>query len=228
MSNNDKAKTEVTVVLDAEGIDHAVTRLAQEIAEANQDVEEYVLLGILTRGRPLADRLAGRIGEMTGNAPKVGSLATTLYRDDLRSGRVAGITGTTGTHFDFDVDGMTVVLVDDVLSTGRTVRAALDEIMDYGRPRRIQLACLIDRGLRELPVQADYLGWSIGTVATDHVSVKMAEMDGEDLVLLECEVGSAAEEAPPRQPATERRRRRDRRSGGDRRRAEGAPGKGDS
>jgi pyrimidine operon attenuation protein/uracil phosphoribosyltransferase len=152
-----------------------------------------VLLGVLSRGRPLADRLAGGIAAMTGAKPKVGSLATTLYRDDLRSGRVQGITGTTGTHFDFDVDGITVVLVDDVLSTGRTTRAALDEIIDYGRPKRVQLACLVDRGLRELPIQADYLGWSLVTEPRDHVFVRLQETDGEDVVLLERASDSDAE-----------------------------------
>ncbi|MBN2310554.1 MAG: bifunctional pyr operon transcriptional regulator/uracil phosphoribosyltransferase PyrR [Candidatus Hydrogenedentes bacterium] len=174
-----------TVVLDAGAVAASVHRMAQEIVADNADIASLVLLGVLSRGRPLAERLAAEIGAMTGTAPKVGSLSTTLYRDDLRSGRAGGITGTTGTHFDFDVDGITVVLVDDVLSTGRTVRAALDEVMDYGRPQRVRLACLVDRGLRELPIQADYLGWSLATEPDDHVSVRLAETDGEDLVVLE-------------------------------------------
>jgi len=175
---------ELTVVLDADAMETAVHRIAQEIIANNEDLRSLALLGILKRGRPLADRLAQHIERMTGTAPAVGSLATTLYRDDLRSGKIAATVGNV-THFDFDVDGRTVVLVDDVLATGRTIRAALDEIMDYGRPRRIQLACLIDRGLRELPIQADYLGWSLATQSEDHVQVKLQEIDGEDVVLLE-------------------------------------------
>ncbi|HOE66013.1 MAG TPA: bifunctional pyr operon transcriptional regulator/uracil phosphoribosyltransferase PyrR [Candidatus Hydrogenedentes bacterium] len=188
MSASENARLEITVVMDADAIGMAIRRIAQEIVADNPDVDSLALLGILSRGRPLADRIAGQIAGMVGQKPRVGSLATTLYRDDLRSGRMpsdmSGI-ASRATHFDFDVDGVTVVLVDDVLSTGRTVRAALDEVMDYGRPRRIQLAGLVDRGLRELPIQADYLGWSLATSPHDHVSVKLAETDGEDAVLLE-------------------------------------------
>lgn len=174
---------EVTVVLDADATRAAIRKIAQEIIADNDDLHSVVLLGILTRGRPLADRLAKEIQTLTGCAPRVGSLATTLYRDDFRSGRRAVAPGNV-THFDFDVNGQTVVLVDDVLSTGRTVRAALDEIIDYGRPRRIQLACLVDRRRRELPIQADYLGWSLATAERDHVQVRLLETDGEDAVLL--------------------------------------------
>ena len=174
-----------TVVMDAAAIDAAVRRVAQEIASANPDAENLVLLGILSRGRPLAERLASLIGETAGAAPRVGSLATTLYRDDVRSGVRAANLDKGETHFEFNIDGVTVVLVDDVLSAGRTVRAALDEVMDYGRPRRIQLACLVDRGLRELPIQPDYLGQAVDTKLEDHVSVRLDEADGEDVVLLE-------------------------------------------
>ncbi|MCP4644221.1 MAG: bifunctional pyr operon transcriptional regulator/uracil phosphoribosyltransferase PyrR [bacterium] len=176
---------ETTVVLDAAGVGEAILRMAQEIVSTHEDLHSLVLLGVLSRGRPLADRLAEAIGQLTGVQPRVGSLSTTLYRDDLRSGRASGISGEGGTHFEFDVDGTTVLLIDDVLSTGRTVRAAMDEIMDYGRPHRIMLVCLVDRGLRELPIQADYLGWSLATGADDHVSVRLKEADGEDAVLLE-------------------------------------------
>lgn len=185
MNERGDAPTEQTVVLDAAAVGDAIHRLAQEIVAANEDAASVALLGVLRRGRPLADRLAARIVEMTGRSVPVGSLSTRLYRDDVRSGRAGGVSAGEGTHFDFDVDGKTVVIVDDVLSTGRTVRAALDEIMDYGRPRRIQLACLVDRGLRELPIQADFLGWSLATAPGDHVSVLLAETDGEDAVLLE-------------------------------------------
>lgn len=169
--------------MSAEAISDAVARMAVEIVGAHAH-RETILLGILRRGRPLADRLAQEVETLTGKRPKVGSLATTLYRDDLRTGKSTIGAGRGETHFDFDVDGAWVVLVDDVLNSGRTVRAALDEVMDYGRPTRIQLACLIDRGLRELPIRADYLGKSIETQPDDHVAVRLAELDGEDVVLL--------------------------------------------
>ena len=163
----------------------AVDGIARGIIEGNETLDSVVLLGILRRGRPLADRLATHIEQLTSVRLRVGSLATTLYRDDLRSGAGAANIQPRETHFDFDVDGVTVILVDDVIASGRTVRAALDELMDYGRPSRVQLACLIDRGLRELPIQADYLGLSISTDMGDHIAVRLDEMDYEDVVLLE-------------------------------------------
>jgi pyrimidine operon attenuation protein/uracil phosphoribosyltransferase len=181
-----------TVVLDADAMRAAIHRVAQEIVAANDDLSSVVLLGILSRGRPLAERLATEIEKMTGTSPKVGSLSTALYRDDVRSGIRTASLGSV-THFDFDVEGATVVLVDDVLSTGRTVRAAMDEIIDYGRPKYIRLACLVDRGLREVPIQADYLGWSLATKPDDHVFVRLMESDGEDIVLLENRPGETAE-----------------------------------
>jgi pyrimidine operon attenuation protein/uracil phosphoribosyltransferase len=159
--------------------------MAQEIVAANPDIGSVVFLGILSRGRPLAERFARCIGGMTGVTPLVGSLATTLYRDDLRAG-VGHFKVTSGTtHFAFSIDGKTVVLVDDVLAAGRTIRAALDEVIDYGRPARIQLACLIDRGGRELPIQPDYLGWAVPAGPNEYVAVRLIEMDGQDAVLLE-------------------------------------------
>lgn len=175
--------TETTVIMDAEEIDAALLALTQSILDAHQDEDAICLLGILSRGRPLADRLAEGLTAQ-GATVHIGSLATTLYRDDLRSGKVTPKIGGSETHFDFDVDGRSIVLVDDVLNSGRTIRAALDEVMDYGRPSRIQLACLIDRGLREVPIQADYLGKSIQTGSTDHVRVNLQEIDGEDSVVL--------------------------------------------
>ncbi len=183
MRDVDAESKDSVVVMSPQAMEEAVARMASEIVHAHPH-QDPVLLGILRRGRPLADRLAQEIETIMGNRPKVGSLATTLYRDDLRSGKVAASVGRGQTHFDFDVDGAWVVLVDDVLNSGRTVRAALDEVMDYGRPARIQLACLIDRGLRELPIRADYLGRSIETCAEDHVAVRLGELDGEDIVLL--------------------------------------------
>ena len=174
---------DAAVVMSEQAIAEAIRGMAREILRAGGD-REVVLLGILRRGRPIADRLAVEMEALGGPRPKVGSLATTLYRDDIRSGKTAAPSARGETHFDFDVDGAWVVLVDDVLFSGRTVRAALDEVMDYGRPACIQLACLIDRGLRELPIRADYLGKSIATQPEDHVAVRLAEFDGEDVVLL--------------------------------------------
>lgn len=181
---SERQHSEKTVLMGAEAIRDALQRMAREIVAENQDIQAVVLLGVLTRGRPLADRLARLIEEMTGYRPPVGDLATTLYRDDLRAGvGEAKLHGTT--YFDFNVDGRTVVLIDDVLAAGRTIRAALDELMDYGRPKRIQLACLVDRGGRELPIQPDYLGWQVGTLPGDWVLVRLQEIDGEDAVLEE-------------------------------------------
>ncbi|MCL4217665.1 MAG: bifunctional pyr operon transcriptional regulator/uracil phosphoribosyltransferase PyrR [Candidatus Hydrogenedentes bacterium] len=181
--------------MDGTMVEAALHRIAQEIVEANPDLDNVVLLGVLSRGRPLADRLTQEVRELTGHKLRVGSLATTLYRDDLRSGSIPAVAGSE-THFDFDIHGATVILVDDVLSTGRTIRAALDEIIDYGRPARIQLACLVDRGLRELPIQADYLGWTISTRADDHVAVHVRELDGEDAVLHVRPVATTGEGEP--------------------------------
>jgi pyrimidine operon attenuation protein/uracil phosphoribosyltransferase len=183
MSTSEKELALSTVVMTREAIEEALNRIAKEIVSANPDTASLALLGILRRGRPLADRLAGIIETLQGTRPKVGSLATTLYRDDLRSS-MASVKMGTETHFDFDVDCTTVILVDDVISAGRTVRAALDEVMDYGRPARIQLACLVDRGLRELPIQPDYLGSRISTQSSDHIAVHLKELDNEDIVLL--------------------------------------------
>ncbi|HNR29862.1 MAG TPA: bifunctional pyr operon transcriptional regulator/uracil phosphoribosyltransferase PyrR [Candidatus Hydrogenedentes bacterium] len=183
-TQNDNTSSEKTVLMDAQAMREALERMARAIIDANEDIESLVLLGILTRGRPLADRLADTIAEMAHFRPPVGSLATTLYRDDLRAGVGEAKLGGT-THFDFSVDNRTVVLVDDVLAAGRTIRAALDEVMDYGRPRRIQLACLVDRGGRELPIQPDYLGWTVATHPNDWVTVRLKEIDGEDAVLEE-------------------------------------------
>ncbi|NLF58632.1 MAG: bifunctional pyr operon transcriptional regulator/uracil phosphoribosyltransferase PyrR [Candidatus Hydrogenedens sp.] len=176
---------ETTVLMDRQAMAATVRSMALAIADANPEVGSLVLLGILRRGRPLADRLAALIGEVTGTTPPVGSLSTTMYRDDVRAG--GAVPAHKGhTHFDFNVDGRTVLLVDDVLAAVRTIRAAMDEVMDYGRPRRIQLACLVDRGGRELPIQADYLGYSIATGPGEWVYVRLNELDGEDAVLLQC------------------------------------------
>ncbi len=183
MPEKDKNGGETTVVMNAELMSDALDSIARQVVASNPKTESIVFLGILERGRPLAERLAKRIEEITGAVPCVGSLATTLYRDDLRAGMGAVKLKQSMTHFDFNVDGKTVILVDDVISAGRTVRAALDEVMDYGRPERIQLACMVDRGHRELPIQADYLGCAVDTQPQDHIAVKLNETDGEDVVL---------------------------------------------
>ena len=185
MSQTDNNTTEPVVVMTSQAIASAVETIAREIVEHHADMDTVVLLGILSRGRPLADRIAEEIAVKSTIRPRVGSLATTLYRDDLRSGMGTAKIEARETHFDFDVGGTTVVLVDDVIGTGRTARAAMDEIMDYGRPARIRLACLVDRGLRELPIQPDFLGKIIETKTDDHVSVRLNEIDGEDIVLLQ-------------------------------------------
>lgn len=179
-----RPNVESLVVMDRSAMAATLRSLAVSIAAENADnIHELALLGILRRGRPIADRLAGIIEHFTGVRPPVGSLATTLYRDDVRSGAVPEFKGET--HFDFSVEDRTIVLVDDVLAAGRTIRAAMDEVMDYGRPRRIQLACLIDRGGRELPIQADYLGYPISTGKHEWVFVRLEEVDGEDVVLVQ-------------------------------------------
>lgn len=197
MSDLGRPGAGATVVMDASAVAGCVRRLAREIASAHADIGSVVFLGILSRGLPLAQRLADAVGEMTGTTPQVGSLATTLYRDDLRAGVGHLKAGLAGTHFEFPIDGKTVVLVDDVLAAGRTIRAALDEVMDYGRPARIQLACLVDRGGRELPIQPDYLGWRVAAGPGEYVRVMLRETDEQDAVLLE-----RREAKPPTEEAT--------------------------
>src|ERR1700722_15687021 len=169
-------------VLTPEEIRRALTRIAHEILERTHGGDEVVLLGIPTRGVYLARRLAMRIGEFEGTPAPVGSLDVTLHRDDLRL-RPARALQRTQVPPD-GVDGKTVVLVDDVLFSGRTIRAALDALNDLGRPRAVQLAVLVDRGHRELPIRADYVGKTLPTAHREAVRVLLAEIDGEDSVLL--------------------------------------------
>jgi pyrimidine operon attenuation protein / uracil phosphoribosyltransferase len=169
-------------VLTPEEIRRALTRIAHEILERTHGGDQVVLLGIPTRGVYLARRLAARIGEFEGSPAPVGSLDVTLHRDDLRL-RPARALQRTQVPSD-GVDGKTVVLVDDVLFSGRTVRAALDALNDIGRPRAVQLAVLVDRGHRELPIRADYVGKNLPTAYREKVRVQLAEFDGADSVLL--------------------------------------------
>ena len=170
-------------VLGSEEIRRALTRIGHEILERTDGGRDVVLLGIPTRGVPLARRLAARLGDTEGVQVPVGSLDITLYRDDLRL-RPARTLGRTEVP-DSGIDGTVVVLVDDVLYSGRTVRAALDALNDIGRPRAVQLAVLVDRGHRELPIRPDYVGKNIPTAKREVVRVSLAETDGEDSVTLQ-------------------------------------------
>ena len=168
--------------MDAERMSRALARIAHEIIERRRDAEGLVLVGVRTRGVPLARRLARLVAEAGAPPPPVGALDITLYRDDLTM--VAPQPVLRGTEIPGSIDGRTVVLVDDVLYTGRTVRAALDEIIDFGRPARIKLAVLVDRGHRELPIRPDYVGQTITTRRDEVVQVLLREEDGHDRVLL--------------------------------------------
>ncbi|WP_062073099.1 bifunctional pyr operon transcriptional regulator/uracil phosphoribosyltransferase PyrR [Demequina sediminicola] len=172
-------------ILGAPDIGRALTRIAHEILERNEGHESLVLLGIPTRGVPLAHRLAARIAEVEPDfdaAARCGELDITMYRDDLRSQPTRSIGPTTLPAA--GIDGATVVLVDDVLHTGRTIRAALDAIKDEGRPTAVQLAVLVDRGHRELPIRADFVGKNIPTSRIERVDVHVSDIDGDDAVIL--------------------------------------------
>lgn len=169
-------------ILDGNQISRTVSRIAHEIIERNQGAANVVLLGIWTRGVPLAKRIAGRIREIEGISLPVGELNITLYRDDLASKQEQPIVGRM--ELPFSVRGANVVLVDDVLFTGRTVRAAMDAVIDLGRPKSIQLAVLIDRGHRELPIRADYVGKNVPTSLQESILVRVSETDGVDEVLI--------------------------------------------
>ena len=168
-----------TQVMDAGEVRRALTRIAHEIVEKNKGAENVALVGILRRGEPLAARLAQAIARIEGHAVPFGGLDIALYRDDYAVRR----TQARGTHVAFDIGGKTVVLVDDVLFTGRSVNAAITALMDLGRPASVQLAVLVDRGHRELPVRADFVGKNLPTALAEHVQVRLSEMDGgEDAV----------------------------------------------
>jgi pyrimidine operon attenuation protein / uracil phosphoribosyltransferase len=169
-------------VLDAADIGRAVTRIAHEILERTRGAEDVILLGIPTRGVPLARRLAACMEQVEGQTVPAGSVDITMYRDDLRL-RPARALGPTDLP-PAGIEGKTVVLVDDVLYSGRTVRAALDALNDLGRPRAVRLAVLVDRGHRELPIRADYVGKNLPTSQREVVRVLLTEVDGQDAVLL--------------------------------------------
>jgi pyrimidine operon attenuation protein/uracil phosphoribosyltransferase len=159
-----------------------ITRLAHEIIEKNRGIDDLVIIGLRTRGAFIADRLLQKIKEIEGTDVPTGYLDVTLYRDDFRTRLKQPEVQVT--NIPFQIDEKSIVLVDDVLFTGRTIRAALDALMDYGRPNKIMLAVLIDRGHRELPIKADFVGKNVPTSIGEEVRVKIAEVDGEDCVNL--------------------------------------------
>lgn len=169
-------------VMDTGDVDRAIRRIAHEIFEKNRGSDDLVLLGIQTRGVPLAERLARALQEIEGSEVAAGSLDIGLYRDDLDQ---RPKTELGSTNVPVAIDGRTVILVDDVLYTGRTIRAALDALADIGRPSRVQLAVLVDRGHRELPIRPDYIGKNVPTSRGERVSVRLVERDGEDGVVIE-------------------------------------------
>jgi pyrimidine operon attenuation protein/uracil phosphoribosyltransferase len=170
------------VVMDADRISRSLTRIAHEILERNRGVEELALVGIRTRGVPLARRLAHAIREITRDEVPTGALDITLYRDDLMRTAVGAQPVIHKTEIPFSIDDKKILLVDDVLYTGRTIRAALDALIEFGRPKAIQLVVLVDRGHRELPIKADYVGKNLPTSLAQSVQVRLTEVDGRDEV----------------------------------------------
>lgn len=181
------AQAPVTL-LDADAVGRTLARIAHEVIERNERVDDVALIGIHTRGVPLATRLEALIAERAGVSPARGSLDITFHRDDvaLRAGsRPPALQPVVhGTELEFSLEGRTCVLVDDVLYTGRTIRAAIDALLEYGRPARVQLAVLVDRGHRELPIRPDYVGKNVPTAQHERVAVHLHEIDREDCVLL--------------------------------------------
>lgn len=169
-------------IIDATGIHRILTRIAHEILEKHKGAEDLVFIGLRSRGVDIARRLAQRLKEIEGIDIPVGALDVTLYRDDL--GKVGPHPKVRKTEIPFSIDNKKVILVDDVLYTGRTIRAAMDSLMDLGRPRLIQLAVLVDRGHRELPIRADYVGKNVPTAKTEQVQVMLQEEDGVDRVVI--------------------------------------------
>lgn len=171
-------------ILDKDSIEKSLKRMAHEIIENARTMDDTVLIGIKNRGAYIAERLADKVKEITGKRPAVGALDITLYRDDLT--QVSEQPVVHATEITFDIEGKRVILVDDVLFTGRTIRCALDALIDFGRPKQIQLAVLVDRGHRELPIRADYVGKNVPTAIKELVEVRLAESDGKDEVVI-CE-----------------------------------------
>ena len=175
------------VVMDGDRMSRALTRIAHEILERNRGLDEIALVGIRTRGVPLARRLAHALHDINGDNVPTGALDITLYRDDLMRHPVGPQPVVRRTEIPFSIDERKILLVDDVLYTGRTIRAALDALIDFGRPRAIQLIVLVDRGHRELPIKADYVGKNLPTSSKQSIQVRLQEIDGADEVVLEGE-----------------------------------------
>ena len=173
------------VVMDADRIGRTLTRIAHEIVERNKGVEDLALIGVRRRGVPIAKRIARTLREITGHDLPTGALDITLYRDDLMRHAVGPQPLVRRTEIPFSIDERRILLVDDVLYTGRTTRAALDALIDFGRPHSIQLIVLVDRGHRELPIKADYVGKNLPTALEESVQVMLQETDGQDVVMLE-------------------------------------------
>src|ERR671910_682884 len=180
-----RPEARVSQVMDADRMSRALTRMAHEILERNRGLDELALVGIRTRGVPIARRLARALREINGDNVPTGALDITLYRDDLMRHPVGPQPVVRRTEIPFSIDDRKILLVDDVLYTGRTIRAALDALIDFGRPRGIQLIVLVDRGHRELPIKADYVGKNLPTSLKQSVRVRLQEIDGEDEVLLD-------------------------------------------
>jgi pyrimidine operon attenuation protein/uracil phosphoribosyltransferase len=170
----------VKVIMTADDVRRALTRIAHEVIERNKGVHQLVLVGMRTRGIPLAKRLAAKLDEFEAVQVPIGELDITLYRDDIGMRAVQPLVGSTA--IPTDISNKTIVLVDDVLFTGRSVRAALDALIDYGRPKAIQLAVLVDRGHRELPIRPDYVGKNVPTSLDEQIAVRLREVDGRDAV----------------------------------------------
>ena len=179
------------ILMDSERISRSLTRIAHEIVERNRGVGDLALVGVRTRGVPIARRLAASLREITGVDVATGALDITLYRDDLMKTAVGPQPIVRRTEIPFSIDGRHIVLVDDVLYTGRTIRAALDALIDFGRPSTIQLVVLVDRGHRELPIKADYVGKNLPTSRLETVHVRLAEVDGLDEVVVDQVEGEA-------------------------------------
>jgi pyrimidine operon attenuation protein / uracil phosphoribosyltransferase len=182
----------VPILMDSERIGRSLTRIAHEIVERNRGVSDLALVGVRTRGVPIARRLASSLREITGTDVPTGALDITLYRDDLMKTAVGPQPIVRRTEIPFSIDGRHIVLVDDVLYTGRTIRAALDALIDFGRPSTIQLVVLVDRGHRELPIKADYVGKNVPTSRRETIHVRLAEIDGSDEVTLDQAEGEPA------------------------------------
>jgi len=175
----------MSVVMDSDRVARTLTRIAHEILERNRNVDELAFVGIRTRGVPIARRLAQIVKDIHQHEVPTGTLDITLYRDDLMRHQVGPQPLVRRTDIPFSIDDRRILLVDDVLYTGRTIRAALDALIDFGRPRSIQLVVLVDRGHRELPIKADYVGKNLPTSLTQTVHVRLTEIDGRDEVEIE-------------------------------------------